>query len=325
MKCLYVGDPHIKPNNIDEADRLMDFVNDLALSKKVDRITILGDLMHTHAVVRLEVLEFWDQWLDTLSEVQDLVVLVGNHDQSGNFSSDNNSLRVFQRMKKKTLHIVEYPKVIGSFGYISYIHDRDKFVEIANNLIDNYGAKIIICHQTFDGAKYESGIYAPDGINPDLIKAPLIISGHIHSRQAFGKVIFPGTPKWDSASDANEQKGVWIFEHDDLTGAILNTEFFSTENVVTPIIRLTWKEGEEMPTFPENAKTAIELVGSSSWIDKQKPLLKGKASISTKITDRVTAETRKTGTNFEDFIKNLYSTSMNKEHLLKWMKEMGLV
>lgn len=327
MLILRVGDPHIKPSNIAEAEMLMQLVYDTAVKYNVDRIEILGDLMHTHSVIRLEVLEFWDRWLFKLSSSKELIVLVGNHDKSGDYNSSSNSLSVFSRIKNENLKIINSPTKIGIYGYMPYIHDKDTFIGMANDLA--ISCKILVCHQTIDGSRYESGFYAPDGVDPGRINFDTIISGHIHKKQTInisGKtIIYPGTPKWDTASDANESKGIWLFRHDVENGKILSEEFISTAGTCTPILGIEWREGNEAPAIPENSKVTIELIGSSSWISKQKSILKNKVSIKSKITDKKNTEQRKTGGSLENFIVNLYITNIDKELMLKKAKEYELV
>lgn len=324
IKILRLGDPHVRPSNIDESDKLLQFVVDTALEYKIDRIEILGDLFHTHAVLRLEVLEFWTHWLDTLNDLCPVYVLVGNHDQSGDYNSNSNALSVFSKLRKKNIHIVETANVDGfGIGYMAYVHNKERFIELALGLKD-LGVKTLVCHQTFAGSKYENGFFAPDGINPDELPFETIISGHIHAMQRFGKVIYPGTARWDSVSDANQTKGIWIFEHDD-DGRILKETLLPTDKVCTPILSFTWHEGQEEPIIPENSRSAIELVGSSDWISKQKIKFKSKVAIKTKITDKTRSEHRKTGGNLEDFMRNMFVSNMNKEHLIEYAKELGLV
>lgn len=328
MKILRVGDPHVKVTNIDESDKLMEFVADMAIKHKVDRIELLGDLFHTHAVLRLEVLEFWNHWLDHLSDICELVVLVGNHDLSGDYNSSSSALDIFHRLKKKNLQIVDFAKVLGVFGYVPYIHDNEKFIEAANHLV-SYGAKVLVSHTTFNGAKFESGIYAPDGVDPEKLQFDLLVSGHIHSRQRFRtnkgqEVIYPGTARWDTNSDANEPKGLWLVEHGP-NGGIITEEFLDTSEVCTPIISVQLKEGEELSKFPNGARVYVELIGSSEWVAKQKQAMKGKYSLTAKITDKGKIENRKSGKGLEDFVSNIFSTTMDKQKLLKYMKETGLV
>lgn len=324
MKVLRIGDPHIKPTNIDEADNLFGFINGVILDEKPDRIEILGDLAHTHSILRLEVLEFWDTWLDTLSESCELYVLIGNHDRATNQEGAPHCLLAFKHFKKKNLKIVENARIDGIFGYMSYYHDNDRFIDIANNLV-SMGAKVLVCHQTFGGAKYESGVYAPDGIDPSKINCNLIISGHIHSTQTIKNgdqtIVYPGTPKWDSMSDANEDKGIWLYEHDDVTGAIISEKLIRTAGAVTKIVSLVWTEGQDLPAIPSGCKVGIELVGSSEWVNKHKKALKGQVAIKTKITDRVDKTARQPGKSFNDFVANLFVTSVDRKEIARFMKE----
>lgn len=341
MKILRVGDPHIRPSNIEEADRLMTFVKDIVVGGKVDRLEILGDLFHTHAVIRLEVLEFWNKWLEIFSSLVETIVLVGNHDQSGDYNSRSHALRPFKRMQsgietsdsytkpKPGLRIIDSPVRIGIFLYAPYIHGESAFKDAVRGANDGPGAKILVCHQTFAGSQYDNGFYAPDGFNPDdlLEIFDLIISGHIHKEQVIcnGRVDYPGTSKWDSASDANERKGIWLYEHDDITGKVLSRDMISTENVVTPIVSVVWNEGEEAPKLPENAKISLELVGSSAWIAKNKQGFKGKVSVKSKITDKEKSNLRKAGKGLEDFLLNVYSTNMNRNDLVQYARELKVV
>lgn len=327
MKILRVGDPHAKVSNLDEMKALILFVVSIAQQYNVNRIELLGDLFHTHAVLRLEVVQFWSWALDLLGKICPTVVLVGNHDQSGDYNSDNSALSVFSLMNLKGLTIVEKPTLLGDFGYVPYIHDNNLFLSTCDALAKD-GAKVIVCHQTFTGSKFESGIYAPDGIDPSPISDSVIhiISGHIHSEQSFGRVIYPGTARWDSTVDANRRKGIWLYVHEDGTGKICSTDFISTENVCSPIRSIEWREGDPAPEqWPENARVAVELIGSSNWVASEKQKLKGKCSVKTKITDRQTSTVRTAGNSLEHFMTNLFVSNMDKAHLIKTMREYGIL
>lgn len=326
MKILYLGDPHVQVSNEEESDNLMSFMVDVSIKHSPDMIVILGDLFHNFAVVRTEILEFWKQWLDTFSESQKLIVMVGNHDlaNSGNDAYKSHALSTLQLMKKKNLSIVDNAQVHGVFGFVPYMHDQEKFLEVANGL-KNYGAKILIIHQDINGSQYESGMYAPNGVDPTKLDYPLIIGGHIHKRQRFGKVILPGTARWLTSSDSNEPKGLWLVEHADDTGLILKEEFIDTSSVCKPIYHMTYKEGEVEPVIPNNARVTLEMIGTSAWIDKEKHKFKGKAQLRSRYTDTKKTIERKAGKSFDDFLLNLYVSTMDKEELLRTAKEMGIV
>jgi len=332
MRALRIGDPHAKVSNLDEMESLMHFVNDQVLTHKPDHVEILGDLFHTHAVLRLEVLEFWNAWIDVLCahETTQIIIIVGNHDQSGDYAEDMHALSVFKNIRKKNLHIIDSPRRIGIFGYIPYVHDNNRFLEYTRNLHGD-GAKVLISHTTYQGSKFESGIYAPDGVDPEQVPFDLLISGHIHSRQRFvtdrgQSVIYPGTSRWDSGSDANEPKGLWLADHDSITGRIVSEQFIDTSSVVTPIISVEWKEGFEQPILPDRAKSHVQLVGSSAFISKAKETLRGRCTISTKITDKSRPANRQAQASLGKFLETCtLPTGVSRESLQKFMREMGLV
>lgn len=327
MKVLRVGDPHAKVSNLDEMKNLILFVAQMAKEHKIQRIEILGDLMHTHAVLRLEVVAFWIWALDELRQVCQTVAIYGNHDVNGDYNFNTSSLHVFKLMNKENLIIIEEPTLLGVIGYVPYHHDMPSFTNAAGRL-SSEGAKVLVCHQTIQGSKYDNGMYAPDGIPTGewSEKFTHVISGHIHAEQSFGNIIYPGTARWDTIADANSRKGVWIYEHDDTNGQIINSTFLSTENVCSPIKCIEWKEGEPQPEpWNENARVAVELIGSSAWIAQEKTKLKGKCTIKTKIVDKQKPKERSTGSNLEHFISNLFSSTMDRKELLAYAKEIGIV
>jgi DNA repair exonuclease SbcCD nuclease subunit len=325
MIILRVGDPHAKVSNLEEMKKLFLFVADMAKKRRVNRIEILGDLFHSHAVLRLEVQEYWTWALSLLSDICETIVLVGNHDLSGDYGSSFSALSLFNLLNKKNLIIIEKPQCLGAFGYVPYCHNNDNFIHSALALSDG-GARILVCHQTIQGSRYESGLYAPDGVQlGEWSKRFLhVISGHIHAEQEFENVIYPGTARWDTTSDANQRKGIWIYEHSE-DGRIQTKEFITTDQVCSPLLELTYEEGGNEPNIPPNARVSLLLKGNSEWVRKEKEKFKGRASLKTKFTDAKITESRKTGTGLEDFLKNVFVSTMDKEHLIKLAKEMGIV
>lgn len=320
MLTLYIGDPHGKPKTIPELELLMCFARDSIIKHQIDRLIILGDLMHTHAVLRLEVVDFWDKWLEIFSLICETIVIPGNHDQTGDYNSASHSLAVFKRMKH--LKIFDTPTRAGAFGFIPYIHKEEEFVKLANNLCDE-GAKTLIVHQTFDGGVFESGMYVPDGIKVDLIKADLIISGHLHTRHRFNKVIYPGTSYWQTDADVNQPKGLWLVNHDISTGSIVSEEFLDTSHIVKPILGFQWKEGEPKPEMPSGARVTLELIGSSDWVSFEKNKLKGSISVKSRFTDTKKTINRETGGNLTNFLSEhfTFTPGVNKDLVLNYLKE----
>lgn len=328
MKILYVGDPHFKHTQKDEMERLMGFVFETASYNKIDQIVLLGDLNDTHNILRTDNLVFWDRWLKLLSDSWKTYVLVGNHDMKnqGDDNERENSLSIFNLIDSSNLFIIQAPVAFGNFAYMPYVHDKDLFVKEANRLVEE-GAQVLVCHGEFDGAAYDNGHFIPNGVKPEELNFDLVISGHIHTRASIGKIRYPGTARWMTASDANKEKGIWLVEHDNNTGSILKEEFLDTSHVCTPIYAYQFKEGEAEPVIPVGSRASVELIGSSEWVSKNKAKFKGIASISSKITDKAKPANRKTGNNFDDWITRVYtcSTGIQKEKMVEFMRELGVL
>lgn len=326
MKILVLGDPHCKPSNLKESEDLMQFVLSKCKELKIDRLEILGDLFDTHTIINLFVFQFWEKWFNKLHDEKiETYVLRGNHDMSGDYSNNYTALQSFSHLNEY-IKIVVSPVKDGPFGYMPYIHDNAEFVEEANSLADQ-GATILVSHTTYQGSKYDNGMFAPDGVDSDLLdsRLKLLISGHVHSEQEFGRVWYPGTARWLSKSCANRRKGIWLCQHAE-DGKMISKEFISTHEVCTPIVSLVWKQGEERPEIPKNSKVDLELVGSSNWVSEQKGELKGQVSLSSKITDIKKSKARKSGKSLYEFLSEHYQAEPEKrEKLIKYLGGLNLV
>lgn len=180
----------------------MSWIGETVESVSPDLVINLGDTFDTHAVIRSEVLgEFY-------KHVQDIVrrcpygYVLGNHDM---FKPNDSKYHALQSIKVDGFRVITERFDEGDITFVPYVHDIKQFPLNTN--------RICIAHQTFVGADY--GFYRPDiGVDSDAVSADIIISGHIHKRQMFGKVIYPGTPFAQNADDVDQDKGVMLFDTD---------------------------------------------------------------------------------------------------------------
>ena len=290
MKILRVGDPHVMVSNLKDSQALLDFILKLAIKKEVDVIEFLGDLFHTHAVMRVEVVDFWKKNFQAIKDAQfNCRVLVGNHDQPGSKEKEQemNALNIFEDNVEEGgwRTIINSPRVMDGIAYIPYMSDKEAFLKASKDLFVQGGAKLLVAHQTFTGATYDNGFFAEDGIDPALVSQDWIISGHIHKKQIIGKCEYPGTAKWDTMSDANQDKGLTLYTHGP-DGSVIDRNVFPTAHIVSPIYKFTFNEGEEEPVMDPKARNYLELVGKTAWITKMKKKYKGKVNLKARPTDR---------------------------------------
>lgn len=276
MKTLFVGDVHARSEDTGDCESLMELVYKTAKENKVDNIVFLGDQHHNHAIVHVEVIAFWKRTFQKLSKLKvPMRALIGNHDMPGDTGSSSHSMLSYEGLVDTSEGIE------GNFLFVNFKHKTDELIQLSQNNPD----KILVCHQTFQGAQYENGFYAQDGLEQDKIVNPYIISGHIHLRSTFGRVFYPGSPRWITASDANEDKFIWLIETDG--NDIVQKTPISTEEYCSKIVKL--EDTEESPLsikFDNKNRYFVHIKGSQKYIQSRLGKFYGKAKVTTESTDR---------------------------------------
>jgi hypothetical protein len=309
---LIIGDPHVRPDNLQESEKLLEFVEVEVARLGEKNILILGDLFHTHGVIRMEVQSFWMRWAERLGKKYNLVILHGNHDGKGDDQSEGVMSALDPLKGIFGVTIVDTPTILGDFTFLPYTASLDKFT----HWVSEANTPFLVCHQTFDGGQYENGFYAKDGLPTSLVaKFKQVISGHIHKTQEFANIWYPGTPRWDSVSDANESKGLWTFSEYDH-----RRSFIPTDSVCSKIISIELSEGQDLPDIVPGTRTHVKLTGSSSWIAKTAKKLKGKARVSSKPTDARFSGEIKQLSSFESYANQFKFEGVSKEEVLDFLR-----
>lgn len=313
MKIALIGDPHAKLNSFNDIEKIINYVIDLKKQNKIDAAVFLGDLFDTHSVMRIEIWNFWQSQLIKLSDCfakDEILIISGNHDKPGSYEKENMSA-IATLDSTRAILIYDTPQQWNEFSIVPYFSKEEDFI---NACVSLKKSKYLICHQTFDGAKFDNGMYAPGGFDSNKIPHDNIISGHIHTTMRFGKVFYPGTARWESASDANKNKGIYVLntETDDY-------EFYPTNSIVQPMYEIELKENESIPQLQKEAKYFIHLIGTSKWVNKHKKDF-NKHKIKTTYTDVKIQKNNKKTANFEEYLSNI-NLSVKKEDILKLVGE----
>jgi DNA repair exonuclease SbcCD nuclease subunit len=237
---LVVGDIHAKMSNFYETAKLLSFIQSKFSEMNCRNLILLGDLTNDHAVLRQEIAY---QLLDFIKAIhymvgtdrRRIIVIAGNHDGASPTSTDKNSVDLLLS-QHATVVSGEQAYVLYDLGYVfmPFIHDNSKFTEIANTAYESIytvdQSPTLFCHQTFDGAAYENGHPCPSGVDSNQIKFDCIISGHIHKRQIINnKVVYVGTPRPVSSSEANDEKFIFAISNVD---GVQNFQPVSTKDIV---------------------------------------------------------------------------------------------
>lgn len=211
MRILLLGDPHLKISKFNQGIELLKWFNLLVKEHKPDMVVNLGDCFDNHAVLRSEIMyEFKKHVLDCDAPY---VYVLGNHDQ---WRPKDSTYHALQSFDIPHMRVIDKVTDIGDITFVPYIPDLSMFPMETK--------PICIAHQTFVGADY--GYYRPDvGVDADKCAAEIIISGHVHKRQSFGKVFYPGTPLADNLHDVDQIKGVDMFDTDTYDFTFISSPF----------------------------------------------------------------------------------------------------
>ena len=319
MKVIRIGDPHAQQSNLTEMSRLIDFVADLAKKENADRIEVMGDLFHNHYVVRLEVMKFWMQAAEKLGKVAPAYLLVGNHDQPGDYGREQLMSALDCLVGIKNVTVVNRPTMPDKETLmLPHTSDQELFAKWILEFADK-APKYLVCHQTFDGSKYDNGMYAPDGFATDLVKGfDLVYSGHIHTSQKFSNVFYTGTPRWDSISDAGQEKGVWVCKGSEHS-------LVPTKGVVSEIKLFEVKEGGSLPQLNPGDRNYVVLEGSSAWISKKSKELSGLARVTPRPTDTLVSSGSRKASTLEEFAEKFsFVADIKKDAVLRYIGVLGV-
>jgi DNA repair exonuclease SbcCD nuclease subunit len=260
FRSLVVGDPHVTPEEKDDCEKLLGLVERVASEEKVDVTIFTGDHYNNHDTVSTKVIEFWQRWHFTLKgKCKEVVVLKGNHDQTDPRTAFPHAL-----LSHPEVFVVDGPKLLPFMGEgvvaLPYYFDNEEFMWNARRLNEVYpAAHTLFCHATFQGAQYENGFFAKDGIDISQVPFKHVFSGHIHTPSKVGKAIYFGAPRARTRSDANIERYIYVLEHDGVSSR------FVKRIRTGPVCRRLWsfKDYPEAPINPHEHTPGKDTL----WVD----------------------------------------------------------
>lgn len=287
MRLLLVGDPHAVPSELEDCQRLIDLIDEY--SGEFDQVVFLGDQHHTHGVVHLSVVSFWREAFARLGGPDKVIFIVGNHDKELRHAAEPGCS--VAEVYRDVATVVTPSLVVGGVGFVSHYPKPEEFVREAQKL---EGANTLICHQTFIGALGESGFVLPEGVDSEDLPQKDVISGHLHTPQRFGKVWYPGAPRWRTLSDAPvTDRAIWLVGFDE-SGRMISRNPISTSVACRAVRSL--EDSETSPVDPTSlipgTDWRVTVVGSPTYVAARKGVFLGRAKVNVRYVRESTPEVR---------------------------------
>lgn len=225
ITCFVIGDPHFKHTNLDDMEEFSNKTIEIAERLKPTFIVILGDTLDTHEIIRIEPRDAAEAWIEKLTQISEVFLLIGNHDMANpnEFLTKKhafNSMKRWSAVEKGRLHIVDRPickefqdKTFVMCPYVPPGRFKEALDELCKEGITWDLADCIFSHQQFKGG-HQGAYEITDGDEWDE-DYPHVINGHFHNEEIINKNIHVvGTPIQHSYGDSPDKK-VWFLKFDD--------------------------------------------------------------------------------------------------------------
>lgn len=324
MKILLLGDPHLKISRFNLSVQLLHWFNKIVEEVKPDLVVNLGDTMDTHSILRSELMCEFKRHAEECVKICPYIYVIGNHDC---YRPNDSKYHALQSFSIPGMTVIDKQTDLHGITFVPYIHDFKQFPMETR--------PICIAHQTFVGADY--GYYRPDvGVDADKTSAEIIISGHVHKRQNFGKVYYPGTPAAHDLNDLDQVKGIDLFDTETYDFTFIPSPFpvyrsltynistdFSIEDLHRDLKSSVNSEDYWVIKVKGPKDEITQYASSKKWLSLHRALnirLKPEFTTGDKV-DRVKIYSSDISTIIDKYIDSVYSGSLDKEMLKSLSKK----
>ncbi len=280
MRVLFVGDVHAKVEDLEDCDLLRSHIFGTVQKHEPSWVVFLGDQYDTHALKNVQVERFWMYTFAQLREAGPRIfALVGNHDRPGSAAIKAHSMQVHG----EHVTVVDRPMAEGRFLFLPYYHDPKQLVDDAKLFPKT---SFLVCHAAFEGGHYDNGVpikadafYGKDVVNPNDLPQGVVISGHIHAGAKFGKVWYPGSPRWQTMGDANRSRAIYVVDFFD-DGGMRFVDEVSTNDILRRTWQFDYTPADEAPALfalvgPKD-RVLVNIRGPVAFCEESKKLFQAK-------------------------------------------------
>ena len=323
VKAIVIGDPHFQVSNIQEVDKFIVKINDLAIKTNPDLIVILGDVLHNHERLHTIALNKAYEFFNLMKNIAPTFILVGNHDLCTNqeFLSKNHWMNAVKMWEN--IHVVDDVMInkIGSeiLTFVPYV-PNGRFMEAIESKKCNDWKKssVIFAHQEFKGCKMGCIISESGDVWDENF--PSIISGHIHSNQTPQKnIYYPGSAMQIAFGESQKNIiAIVNIENSSYSLEEVDLELSRKKIVYMDVLGL---EDYKIKENPNNDKIKITLSGEYENFktvkksEKYKKLLKNGIKI-------VFRESKKNIKSKNDLINQYSSTDVSSSDFFNILKDL---
>jgi DNA repair exonuclease SbcCD nuclease subunit len=193
--------------------------------QNITEIIFGGDFFHYRDEISVKTLNFAKDFLDKFTDFN-ITMITGNHDAWYKDTSEINSLSIFKGYKNLQIYDKIATLVNG--------HRTFTFCPWGTAVADIPKSDVVIGHFELENFKMNAFKICEHGDDPEVLieKAPLIFSGHFHTRDVKvfdnkSKIVYVGNPYEMDFGDSGQRKGFYVLDTNNLS-------YTFHENHITP-------------------------------------------------------------------------------------------
>src|SRR3989338_11508259 len=136
-RVLLIGDTHFKASTLSNSKEFCENILSIATTTSPDFIVLLGDILDSHEIIRTTAYNVACNFIESLSKISPVFVLIGNHDYTSNsqFLTENHCFNPLKKWRNVT--IVDSPILrtckSQSFIFCPYT-PPGRFIEALNTM-----------------------------------------------------------------------------------------------------------------------------------------------------------------------------------------------
>ena len=219
MSFIVTSDFQAEWENLDRCNTAWNEILSICKKQKLGLICVLGDLKQAYNPIDIRVVQWWQYAIRKAKQKgYKVLILLGNHDRVGAYSSADNWLSVLKRAGAITF---DKPGQYKWRNYVltllPYSNDSDARLnakECKEALSYKPGiTNVLLFHQEIKGVKFNNfGTTSSSSLTEEDLycsKYDICISGHIHKPQKFGKknnIYYVGSPFAIDWGEVNQAK-----------------------------------------------------------------------------------------------------------------------
>jgi len=137
VRVLCIGDPHFKRKNVRDTDKMMHAILNLIITRTIDFVVILGDVLDKHGTIHESPLSRATDFIRKIQNLLPTYVLIGNHDMVNNsvFLTSENPFNSLKYWDNTIIVDVPLQTIIGghTFTFMPYVYPG-RFMEAMNTM-----------------------------------------------------------------------------------------------------------------------------------------------------------------------------------------------